>query len=169
MHRIKLAVIYLDLSEDDSELLLQRPVAGVELFDRLILTLNRSGLDKIIVISRGLTFEENIKIESRIRKDNRFNGKLTWCDQENFLKEENGLEKIRLVAGPHGFLFISNNIVTTSHHVKNFIYNVMDSEVLEGKVVASELLILTYRGVRSELKSLLRVFHFGTMRRKGIS
>ena len=67
MHRIKLAVIYLDLSEDDSELLLQRPVAGVKLFDRLILTLNRSGLDKIIVISRGLEFEEKVKIESRIR------------------------------------------------------------------------------------------------------
>jgi hypothetical protein len=95
MHRIKLAVIYLDLSEDDSELLLQRPVAGVKLFDRLILTLNRSGLDKIIVISRGLEFEEKVKIESGIRKDNRFNGKLTWYDQENFLKEENGLEKIR--------------------------------------------------------------------------
>ena len=137
MHRIKLAVIYLDLSEDDSALLLQRPVAGVKLFDRLILTLNRSGLDKIIVISRGLTFEEKVKIESRIVKDNRFNGKLTWYDQENFLKEENGLEKIRSIVGPHGFLFISNNIVTTSHHVKNFIHNVMDSEVLEGKVVAS--------------------------------
>jgi len=47
MHRIKLAVIYLDLSEDDSELLLQRPVAGVKLFDRLILSMvktrNREG------------------------------------------------------------------------------------------------------------------------------
>jgi phosphatidylglycerophosphate synthase len=137
MHRIKLAVIYLDLSEDDSALLLQRPVAGVKLFNRLILTLNRSGLDKIIVVSRGLEFEEKVKIESNIVKDNRFNGKLTWCNQENFLKEEDGLEKIRSVAGPYGFLFIRNNIVTTSHHVKNFIHNVMDSEVLEGKVVAS--------------------------------
>jgi len=47
MHRIKLAVIYLDLSEDDSELLLQRPVAEVKLFDRLILSMvktrNREG------------------------------------------------------------------------------------------------------------------------------
>jgi len=47
MHRIKLAVIYLDLSEDDSELLLQRPVTGVKLFDRLILSMvktrNREG------------------------------------------------------------------------------------------------------------------------------
>lgn len=124
MHRIKLAVIYLNLSEDDSELLLQRLVAGVELFDRLILTLNRSKLDKIIVISRGLTFEEKVKIESSIRKDNRFNGKLTWYDQANFLKEENGLEKIRSIVGPHGFLFINNNIVTTSHHVKNYFFRI---------------------------------------------
>jgi phosphatidylglycerophosphate synthase len=137
MHRIKLAVIYLDLSEDGSELLLQRPVAGVKLFDRLILTLNRSGLDKIIVISRGLEFEEKVKIESRFIKDDRFNGKLTWYDQENFLKEENVLEKIRSVAGPHGFLFVRNNIVTTSHHVKDFIHNVMDSKALERKVVSS--------------------------------
>ena len=136
MYRIKLAVIYLDLSEDDSEFLLQRPVAGVKLFDRLILTLNRSGLDKIIVISRGLEFEEKVKIESRIRKDNRFNGKLTWYDQENSFKEENNLEKIRSIVGPQGFLFISGNIVTTSHHVKNLIHNVMDSEILERKVVA---------------------------------
>ena len=136
MHRIKLAVIYLDLSEDDSALLLQRPVAGVKLFDRLVLTLNRSGLDKIIVISRGLPFEEKTEIESRIVKDSRFNGKLTWYDQEDFLKEEDNLEKIRSVVGPYGFLFIRNNIVITSHHVKNFIHNVMDSEVLEGKVVA---------------------------------
>ena len=62
-------------------------MAGVELFDRLILTLNRSGLDENIVVSRGLKFEERVKIESRIRKDSRFKGELTWYDQENFLKE----------------------------------------------------------------------------------
>jgi len=137
MPRIELAVIFLNLSENNSDLLLQRPVAGVKLFDRLILTLNRSGLGKIIVVSRGLGFEEKVKIESKIAKDNRFNGKLTWYDQENFLKEENGLENIRSVAGPRGFLFIGNNIVTTSHHVKNFVHNVMDSKALERKVVAS--------------------------------
>ena len=48
MPRIELAVIFLNLSENNSDLLLQRPVAGVKLFDRLILTLNRSGLGKII-------------------------------------------------------------------------------------------------------------------------
>lgn len=135
MHRIKLAVIFLNLSEYDPELLLQRPVAGVELFERLVFTLNRSGLDENIVISRGLTSEEKVKIESKIRKDNRFNGKITRYDQEDFFKE-NGLEKIQSVAGPHGFLFSSGNIVTTSRHVKDFIHNVLDSEVLERKVIA---------------------------------
>ena len=62
-------------------------MAGVELFDRLILILNRSGLDENIAVLRGLEFEERVKIESRIRKDSRFKWKLTWCDQENFLKE----------------------------------------------------------------------------------
>ena len=106
------------------------------MFERLVLTLNRSGLDEHIVVSQGLTFEEKIKIESKITKDTRFKGKLTWYDKEDFLKE-NGLEKIRSAAGPHGILFISGIIVTTSRYVKNFIHNALDSKVLERKVIAS--------------------------------
>lgn len=136
MHRIKLAVIFINSSGDYHESLLQRPVAGVKLFERLVLTLNRSGLDETIVVSHGLRFEEKIKIESKIIKDNRFKGKLKWYDRGNFL-EENVLEKLRYAEEPYGVLFISGNIVTTSCHVKDFIRNVLDSKVLERKVVAS--------------------------------
>ncbi len=135
MHRIKLAVIFINPCGDYHESLLQRPVAGVELFERLVLTLNRSGLDENIVVSHGLRYEEKIKIESRILKDNRFKGKLKWYDRGDFLNE-NVLEKLGYAEGLHGVLFTSGNIVTTSRHVKDFIRNVLDSKVLERKVVA---------------------------------
>jgi len=133
MNRIKLAVIFLN-SSDYSKHILQRHVAGVELFQRLILTLNRSGLDENIIISHGFTFEEKREIETKVIKDNRFNGKLTWYDREDFLKD-NGLEKIRSAAGAHGILFTNGNIVTTSRYVKNFVHSILNSKAPERKVI----------------------------------
>ena len=130
MDKIKLAVICLGPVDDGCKPLLTRKIAGIELFKRLVLTLNRSGLDEIIVVSNKLASGERQRIVSDIRNDARFKGKLTWYDYEEYF-QTNGDEKVRSLAGTHGILLISGNIVTTIRRVKDFINKSLNSTNLE--------------------------------------
>ena len=113
-------IIFLGPPKGGFRLLLNRPIAGIALFKRLILTLCRAGLKEIIVISRGLSNEEKIAVESSIDKDPRFKGNLAWREQETFILE-NGLENIKSLAGSQGVLLCRGNIVTTPRQLQNFL------------------------------------------------
>jgi len=117
---IRPAVIFLDPPTGGFRLLLNRPIAGVALFKRLVLSLCRAGLKDIIVISRGLSDKENSAAESCLRKDSRFKGNLAWFHQETF-RRDNGLENIKSLAGDHGVLLCRGNIVTTPAQLQNLL------------------------------------------------
>ncbi len=114
------AIILLEPPECGFRLLRDRPVAGVAIFKRLVLSLCRAGLEEIVVISRGLSSGEIAAAESCLRNDPRFKGNLVWRERETFIRE-NGLENIKSLAGATGVLLCRGNIVTTPMQLQNLL------------------------------------------------
>lgn len=114
------AIIFLDLPEGGRRVLFNHPIAGVELFKRLVLTLSRAGIEEIIVISRGLSEGENTFAKSSLLEDVRFKARLTWLDYQESI-QRNGFEKIDPLIKDHSVLLCRGNIVTTPKQIQQLL------------------------------------------------
>lgn len=136
MNSIKTAVILLDPPPEDYPLLLEHKVATVPLFKRWVLTLDRSGIETIFVISRKLDHETMERISTDIKKDRRFRKKLIWYDQEKFLNS-GGMAALRggVEVGP--CILSSGNVVASFLLIRSFIKRVLTSGSLARKPMVS--------------------------------
>jgi len=123
MNSPHLAVILLSPPDSGYSLILENKVAGVPVFKRLILTLQRAGIKEFLVLSNQLD-EREIKIHRKnIEKDSRFKSLLHWHDRTEFFAESNK-EQANALTPSQQFLLVNGNLVTHQKVVQRF----MESE-----------------------------------------
>lgn len=121
MNPVKLAVIQLEPPLYGYDLFFRQKIAGIPLFQRLLLTLSRAGIENSLIISRDLDERERHKIQRSIVEDPRFQGKLLWIDTEE-IQTPDRWEALRTFAGGRDFLLLDGNVVTTAKTVQGFIW-----------------------------------------------
>ena len=120
MDTIRTAVILLAPLSSGYRVLFNRDIAGLSLFKRLVLTLQRAGIEEFIVLSKHLPEDEWAEFESHLKSDFRFQGQLSWFDQNRFLKTAD-TSHLRFFKNTDGFLVLPGNLVTTPESIKEFI------------------------------------------------
>ena len=128
MASTKLAVVELPSPSREWSFLLRKDIAGLNLFKRLILTLQKTGLEKFLILSRNLPEHERCKAENDLKNDNRFKSQLHWLDKHDGLDGE-GWNKIEPLAGNTGFLLLRGNIVTSWEVIKDFLTSAEQSDL----------------------------------------
>lgn len=120
MNTPNLAVVLLSPPEKGYPLIFENKIAGVPVFKRLILTLQRAGVNEILVLSRQLD-DKSIEIyRSDIEKDSRFKSLLHWHDHTRFF-ENHGNEQINALTQSQPFLVVNGNLVTHQRVIQSFI------------------------------------------------
>lgn len=127
------AVIWMPPAADYEASLLQRRIAGIPLFKRLLLTLQRSGIGELVVLCSGES-PENTRIERDIRGDFRFQSRLLWVDAD---PGEGGKMEIFSRSEPRGVLLVEANLVTTANTLQEFIRRAQETGALEQNRIAS--------------------------------
>lgn len=120
MDSIRQAVILLSPLSSGYRILFEKDIAGLKIFQRLLLTLQRAGIDEFIILSKHLPEEERFKIDNNLRNDFRFKGNLTWTDQKRFLQKEDDAS-LRNLENSTGFLLLAGNQVITPGLIQEFI------------------------------------------------
>ena len=134
MRGVKLAVILLSSFFRDSPSLLRRDIAGINLFKRLILALQRAGLEEFVVVSSNPTEKFQLWAQENITKDFRFIGKLIWLKETEEEKGETW-NRIQSHVGSQNVLLIHGNTVTTANSIQDFIETSLKEEILDhGKI-----------------------------------
>ncbi len=119
MDSIRQAVILLSPLSSGYRILFEKDIAGLKFFLRLLLTLQRAGIEEFIILSKHLPEEERAKIDQRLRHDFRFKGNLFWVDQKTFLQKENPTS-LKGLDNSLGFLLLEANQVTTTGLIEEF-------------------------------------------------
>ena len=120
MKLVKLAIIFLPPCSRENSALLHREFAGIKILDRLILTLQRAGLDEIIISSQGSASDIKLKTEEGRVNDSRFQGSIFWQEQE----EGKAWKFRRYNQNPiksQNILLLNGNVVVTSSTIQDFI------------------------------------------------
>jgi phosphatidylglycerophosphate synthase len=120
MKLVKRAIILLPLCSGQNLALLQRNFAGIKMLERLILTLQRAGLENIIILSQGSVGDIRVKNEKAMAKDFRSKREIIWQEQTEgedwkiwqHISRPNESQKILLVKG---------NLVVTAATIHDFI------------------------------------------------
>ncbi len=113
-----LAVILLSPLDSGYSLILEHKIAGVPLFKRLLLTLQRAGIKEILVLSHQLNAQE-IKTQN-IEKDSRFKSLLHWHDRSEFFAATNK-EQVNTLTPSKPFLLVNENLVTHQKVIRSFL------------------------------------------------
>jgi len=118
MNSTHLAVILLPPLETES--VLENKIAGIPLFKRLIITLQRAGIQEFLVLSRHLD-EQKIKAhQNDIEKDFRFKNRLHWHDHTKFF-EANSSKQANTLCQSRPFLLVNGNLVTHQKVIQRFL------------------------------------------------
>lgn len=122
MDPIRPAAILLVPAVSSYRLLLDHDIAGLNLLKRLVLTLNRAGIEEFTLLAKE-NLRENIQAEilEDIKQDFRFKGKLNLFGRQEFLQKPQE-EKIRILGGPSGILLLQAHLVTTPKLIREFIW-----------------------------------------------
>jgi phosphatidylglycerophosphate synthase len=120
MDLIRQAVILLAPLPSGYRLLFEKDIAGLKFFLRLLLTLQRAGIDEFVILSKHLSEEERLRINNSLKSDFRFKGKLFWVDQKRFLQKKDEA-CLRFLDNSRGFLLMEGNRVTTTGLIQEFI------------------------------------------------
>ncbi len=136
MPSIHSAVIYSPSFTEGQRQLLNRDIAGIGLFKRLVLTLQRAGLHKIVILSGDIPEKDCSRMEKDIHNDSRFKAKMLFVNQENLEKQE-GRDRIdEFISGP-GFLLTGINMITNARLIHEFLDAAQKSGSLDrGKIAA---------------------------------
>jgi len=120
MKLINLGIVLLPPCAGQYPDLLQRGFAGIKMLERLILTLQRAGLNTITILSQGSMGDIREKAEENMAHDCRFQGEITWHEQvEN--KGQEIWQKIQSLIGSQNFLLMNGNMVVTATTIQDFI------------------------------------------------
>ena len=114
-----IAVILLSPVHGDHTHLLERKIAGISIFKRLILTLQRAGLAEFMVLSEQLSKGEIDGYRKDIESDTRFVSRLHWVDRDAFASEESGKTQDLTLSRP--CLVVNGNLVTHQTVVRRFL------------------------------------------------
>jgi phosphatidylglycerophosphate synthase len=120
MRLVKLAIIFLPPCPGQYAALLQRDFAGIKILDRLILTLQRVGLDEIIISYQGSVADIRLKTEEGMVNDSRFQGNITWQEQEEGEAWKfSGYNQTPIKS--QNILVVKGNVVVTASTIQDFI------------------------------------------------
>jgi len=114
------AVILLAPLSSGYRILFEKNIAGLKLFQRLLLTLQRAGIEEFIILSKHLAENKRIEIDNSLKSDFRFKGKLSWADSNQFLRKADE-SLLKVLENSPGFLLLEGNLVTTPGLIKEFI------------------------------------------------
>lgn len=134
MNSAKLAIITLDPPPGGYGLLFKRDIAGVPLFKRWMLTLDRAGVKEMVIVSRDLSAPEWEKVERGLQQDNRFKAKLRWFDGDRPHSAEEVMNIVR-AAGTDPILLAAGNIVTSPTLIKTFVQETLESPLFRQKLI----------------------------------
>lgn len=114
-----LAVILLSPVDGGYTAVLGRKIAGIAIFKRLILTLQRAGLAEFMVLSEQLSKGEIDGYRKDIESDTRFVSRLHWYDRDAFGADEFGKSQTLTLSRP--CLVVNGNLVTHQAVVWRFL------------------------------------------------
>ena len=130
MNSPHLAVILLSPPDSGYSLTLENKIAGVPVFKRLLLTLQRAGIKEFLVLSRQLD-EREIEIHRKgIEKDSRFKGLLHWHDRAEFFAAPNK-EQANALTPSQPFLLVNGNLVTHQKVIRRFMESANNNKLDE--------------------------------------
>ena len=130
MNSPHLAVILLSPPDSGYSLTLENKIAGVPVFKRLLLTLQRAGIKEFLVLSRQLD-EREIEIHRKgIEKDSRFKGLLHWHDRAEFFALPNK-EQANALTPSQPFLLVNGNLVTHQKVIRRFMESANNNKLDE--------------------------------------
>ena len=130
MNSPHLAVILLSPPDSGYSLTLENKIAGVPVFKRLLLTLQRAGIKEFLVLSRQLDARE-IEIHRKgIEKDSRFKGLLHWHDRAEFFAAPNK-EQANALTPSQPFLLVNGNLVTHQKVIRRFMESANNNKLDE--------------------------------------
>ena len=120
MNPPKTAVIRTAFPREGTYFLFRHNIAGLSVFKRLILSLQRAGIENFIILAQNISATDKHWLDLDIQKDFRFKKKLQWNNlgRERFEDEWN---RVRSALGNDNVLFVEIDLVTTTGLIKDFI------------------------------------------------
>ena len=105
-------------------------IAGLSIFKRLVLSLQRAGMENFIILAQDISSTDKNWVVSDLKNDFRFKSNLQWNDlsKDTF---ENKLNSIGLPLGQKNILFAEGDIVTTAGLIKDFVTRAIGFKVTE--------------------------------------
>lgn len=139
MTLLKTAVIRTVSPEEGTYFSFRYNIAGLSVFKRLILSLQRVDIKNFIILAQDISLADKHWVESDIQNDFRFRSNIQWnnLSKKNF---EDELSSIRLPPGSDNVLFVESDLVTTTGLIKDFITatSELDTGKLAGLVPESD-------------------------------
>ena len=120
MNTPHLAVVLLSPLEGDYSLIFEHKVAGVPIFKRLLLTLQKAGIKEILVLSHQLDEKSITAHQQSIEKDSRFKTPMHWHDHTCFF-EKSDSDQVNALTQSQPFLAVNGNLVTHQKVIQRFI------------------------------------------------
>lgn len=120
MNSTRSAVICLPSFPEGHEYLLNRDIAGIGLLKRLVLTLQRAGLDHVLVLMDPNIQKRRASLEPDIVDDPRFKSRLYFASMDS-LKNEKDWDRARQPLTGNQILIVRSNLVTTPKLIRSFL------------------------------------------------
>ena len=137
MNPLKTAIIRIVLPEKGTYFIFQNKVAGLSVFKRLILSLQRAGIENFIILAQDVSSADKYWMELDIQNDFRFKSNIQWNNlSKELFKDE--LISIGLPLGSSNVLFVESDLVTTTGLIKNFITATLELQTGEIAGLVSE-------------------------------
>jgi phosphatidylglycerophosphate synthase len=138
MKRVRLAIIFLPPGSGQNSALLQRDFAGIKILDRLILTMQRAGLEEIIISSQGSIADIRLITEEGMVNDSRFQCNIIWQEQEEGEPWKFRIDN-QVPIESQNILLVNGNVVVTASTIQDFIEQSNNEIVFEqGEIVGLE-------------------------------
>ena len=116
----KIAVIKIVSLKEGTHLIFRHNIAGLSIFKRLILSLQRASIENFIIIAQDIPTSDMQWVKSDIQNDLRFKSNIKWNNMSKNVSEDE-LMLIDSSLGNDNILFVESNLVTTSGLVKDFL------------------------------------------------
>lgn len=117
----KTAIIKTVPLSDGTRFFFRRNIAGLSVFKRLILSMQKAGIENFIIMAQNIPASDRHWAESDIQNDFRFKSKIQWNDLSGELSQGDELSSIALLSECDNVLLAESNLVTTPGLIKDFI------------------------------------------------
>jgi len=123
--------------KEDEQLLFRKNIAGLSVFKRLILSLQRVGIENFFILAQDILATDNHWIKSDIQNDFRFKSDIQW----NRLSKKASEDELNLIASSpksNSVLIVESDLVTTTGLIKDFITTTLRLRIGETAGLVSE-------------------------------